>query len=495
MIKFDARLNAMKRRLENQYGFSNVVPAIFTSNPPFHTFFLQGHHSHKTNPSRWPASNLQRKEISLGFFSPGSSRYRYLGIWYHKVREHNVVWVANRNHPIKGSSGILSINQYGNLILYSNHSQTVPVWSSNVSVEVADTYVAQLLDSGNFILIEDRSKRIVWQSFDYPTDTLLPDMKVGLYPKTGHYLTLTSWKSADDPGTGDYLLKLNPAGSPQIFLSDGRKNYWRSYPWPFRSYTGVWNFSFINNEDEIYVAYFLADASVILRIVLNYVGFIKHLTWHESTGKWKECVSEPINQCDIYGHCGPYGKCDSNHIIQKFECNCLPGYEPKSPRNWHILRDGSDGCVRKRLDTSSVCGHGEGFVKVADVKIPDTSAAVWVNMNMPPMDCEQECRRNCSCSAYASIDIAGKGTGCLAWYGELMDTVDNKDEGYDIYVRVDAIELADIVQKSNGSLGRKDMLVILVVSVVSACGYMSPEYVVFGKYSIKSDVSALELYY
>ncbi|KAJ9129472.1 hypothetical protein P3X46_033816, partial [Hevea brasiliensis] len=49
-----------------------------------------------------------------------------------------------------------------------------------------------------------------------------------------------------------------------------------------------------------------------------------------------------------------------------------------------------------------------------------------------------------------------------------MDTVHNREEGYDIYVRVDAIELAEIAQKWNGFLKRKDMLAILVVSVVSA---------------------------
>ncbi|XP_043806213.1 G-type lectin S-receptor-like serine/threonine-protein kinase RKS1 isoform X2 [Manihot esculenta] len=409
----------------------------------------------------------RENNFALGFFSPGSSRYRYLGIWYHKVREKTVIWVANRNHPINGSSGVLSINQYGNLILYSNHNQTVPVWSTNVSVEVADTSVAQLLDSGNLILVEDRNK-IVWQSFDYPTDTLLPGMKVGMNQKTSHHFSLESWKSADDPRIGDYKLKLNPAGSPQLFLYSDIKYYWRSIPWPLKSYAGVWNYSFINNEDEIYMNYVIADASVILRIVLDSAGFLKHLVWHESAGKWKECLSEPINRCDVYGHCGAYGKCNSEHINRDFECACLPGYEPKSPRDWHILRDGSSGCVRKRLDSSPVCGLGEGFIKVPYVKIPDTSAAAWVALNMAPTDCEQECRRNCSCSAYANIDIAGKGTGCLAWYGELMDTVDNEDAGYDIYVRVDALELAEIARQSNGYLETKGMLAILVVSVVSA---------------------------
>lgn len=99
------------------------------------------------------------------------------------------------------------------------------------------------------------------------------------------------------------------------------------------------------------------------------------------------------------------------------------------------------GCVRKRLDSSSVCGNREGFIKVESVKLPDTSAAVWIDMSMRREDCELECMRNCSCSAYSSIDIDG-GTSCLAWYGDLVDTITYKaDVGYDLYVRVDAIEL------------------------------------------------------
>ncbi|KAJ9141474.1 hypothetical protein P3X46_032011 [Hevea brasiliensis] len=412
----------------------------------------------------------REKKFTLGFFSPGSFRYRYLGIWYHKhkVREQTVVWVANRNHPINGSSGVLSFNQYGNLILYSNHNQTVSVWSANVSLEVADACVAKLLDSGNLILVQDRSERIVWQSFDYPADTLLPGMKFGLNHKTGHHLFLTSWKSADDPGNGDYKFKLNPAGSPQFFLYSGIKYYWRGVPWPWKSFAHAWNYSFINNEDETYMAYFLADASVILRIVLDHSGFLRQLTWHESSGKWKECISEPTNQCDTYGRCGTYGKCDADYNHGKFECDCLPGYEPKYLRDWHILRDGSGGCLKKRLDSSPLCGYGEGFVKMTHMKIPDTSAAVWVSTNMHPMDCEQKCRMNCSCSAYSIVDIVENGTGCLIWYGELMDTVENVKDGYDFYVRVDAIELANMAQKSNGFLERMDMLAVLIVSIVSA---------------------------
>ena len=126
----------------------------------------------------------------LGFFSPGNSSYWYLGIWYAKVKKHTVVWVANRNDPINDSTGVLSINQSGNLVLHDSHNHLL--WSTDVSVQGTTSCVAQLQDSGNLILVQDKSKMLLWQSFDYPTDTLLPEMKTGLNRITGLNSFLTS---------------------------------------------------------------------------------------------------------------------------------------------------------------------------------------------------------------------------------------------------------------------------------------------------------------
>ncbi|KAG8612180.1 G-type lectin S-receptor-like serine/threonine-protein kinase RKS1 isoform X2 [Manihot esculenta] len=407
--------------------------------------------------------------FALGFFSPASSKFRYLGIWFNQVKLQTVVWIANRNNPINGSSGVLSIDPYGNLVLHSNQDMRFSVWSTNITMKVTDTCVAQLLDSGNLVLFEDRSKTILWQSFDYPTDTHLPGLKIGLNQRTGLSRSLSSWRSQDDPATGDYLVEIDPTGSPQVFLSKGTTRYWRSMPWPLKGYADSVNFTFINNEYEIFTSFSIIDASVITRVVLDYSGAILHQIWHEKDGEWKNCWSGPKYQCDTYAHCGTNAKCNPHRLNLRFECDCLPGYEPKSPRDWNILKDASGGCVRKRLESSSLCGSGEGFVKLEDVKVPDTSVAVWVAMNMSPIDCEKECKRNCSCTAYASIDILESGTtGCLAWFGGLIDVVEFVDEGYDLYVRVDSLELAEIKRQSMGFLERKDTQAILVVSVVSA---------------------------
>ncbi|XP_065877245.1 G-type lectin S-receptor-like serine/threonine-protein kinase At1g11410 isoform X4 [Euphorbia lathyris] len=403
----------------------------------------------------------KNNKFAFGFFILGSSSYRYVGIWFHKISEPSVVWVANRNHPINGSSGFISINQYGNLVLYTDAVRKVPIWSTNVSSDVTDPYVAQLLDSGNLILLQGRSGRVLWQSFDYPTDTRLPGMKLGKNKKTGLEWSLTSWKSADDPGLGKFSVKID-SRALQIFLYKESKILWRAQLWPERKFSSVYSYSSELNEEEVYTVYYINDDSIVTRQMVDHTGQFKWLRWSESDGQWKEFWSVPKYPCDVYAHCSAFGKCSSSNS-DAFECSCLPGYEPESSRDWY-LRDASGGCVRKREESSSLCRHGEGFLKVEDAKFPDTSFAL-LHMNMSHLECEQECLRNCSCAAYVSIDKDESGYGCLTWYGELLDTMDHVDRGFDLYVRVDSIELENTV-KSNVFL-RKG-LKILILSVTLA---------------------------
>ena len=161
-----------------------------------------------------------------------------------------IVWVANRNDPIIDSSGILSINHYGNLVLHD-------IWSTNVSVQGTTSSLAQLQDSGNLVLVQGNNEKVIWQSFDHPTDTLLPGMRLGLNQITGLDRFLTSWKSQDDPGTGDYFYKMNPTGSPQVGLYKGLTLYWRSGPWPWHASSSAptassgFKYYSVNDEDEV----------------------------------------------------------------------------------------------------------------------------------------------------------------------------------------------------------------------------------------------------
>ena len=113
----------------------------------------------------------------LGFLGLARNNY-YLGIWYNDNRaplRENVLWVANRDTPIFNNSGSsLTIDGYGNLKISYNGGLSIVLYSGQASNDTAAT----LLDNGNFVLREQSTGRQLWQSFDYPTDTLLPGMKL-----------------------------------------------------------------------------------------------------------------------------------------------------------------------------------------------------------------------------------------------------------------------------------------------------------------------------
>ncbi|KAF8408745.1 hypothetical protein HHK36_004813 [Tetracentron sinense] len=407
------------------------------------------------------------ENFALGFFSPGSSRDRYLGIWYNKVSEQTVVWVANRESPIKDSSGVLMINGDGNLVVASRNQSNL-LWSTNITVATMDS-IAKLWNSGNFVLIQNNSERVLWQSFDYPTHTYIPGMKMGLNRKTGLNWFLTSWKSPNDPARGNFSYALDPRGSPQFFVYRDSAPYWRTGPWNGHRWSGVpvmthrpfiFNYSFVNDQDGVYITNTLYNDSIFSKMVLDDSGTIQRLTWVDGIHRWNMFWSAPGDQCDNYGLCGAYGSCTSKTAL---ECSCIPGFEPKSPRDWN-MKDRSSGCVRKR---ESSCGKVEGFVKLERLKLPDTSMS-RVDRSLSLLECEKQCLSNCSCTAYSSADLNGGGSGCMAWYGELMDIRDYPNEGQDLYVRVDAIELAAYARRnSKGFLGQKRNVVILILSIVA----------------------------
>ncbi|KAG2689662.1 hypothetical protein I3760_09G148800 [Carya illinoinensis] len=383
-----------------------------------------------------------RETFALGFFSrPANSSRRYVGIWYNKVPVQTVVWVANRDDPLDGTAGILSIDGHGNLVL-TETNRSIPISSTNASVVSANHSMARLLDTGNLVLVHPETQRPIWQSFDFPTDTLLPFMKFGLDRRAGLNRSLTSWKSKDDPGTGYYTLAIDPSGYPQLFLYKGGAPLWRGGPWTGQRWSGaprmkrnfILNFTYVDNQDEITIEDRLTVPNVFTILVVKEPGITERSTWNEN--RWVAYSTFPTENCDNYQKCGPNSYCDPNNP-EKFECTCLPGFETKSAHDW-FLRDGSGGCVRNQ--GVFTCNSGEGFVKLARVKLPDTSMA-RVDMSLSLKECKQECLKNCNCTAYTNAIETKGGIGCLTWHGNLVDTRVYYNVGQDLYLRVDATTL------------------------------------------------------
>ncbi|XP_024196005.1 G-type lectin S-receptor-like serine/threonine-protein kinase RKS1 [Rosa chinensis] len=335
----------------------------------------------------------------------GNSSNRYVGVWYNQISTQTVVWVANRDNPVPDTSGVLSINGDGGLVIYGNN-RSFPLWSANVTLSSPNNSIAKLLDTGNLVLLENEdSQKVLWQGFDYPADTMLPLMKIGLDRRSGLNRFLTSWKSKDDPGTGSCSYRLDPSGFPQIILYKDGAPWWRDEVASWVDQTCCTATILVNNADEVsLMSSAKNNQSNFSRTVLDESGTFRRFTWNDRAQKWTELWSAPIERCDFYGQCGPNGNCDP-YVTNTIDCICLPGFEPKSPTDWYS-RDGIDGCVKKK--GVSTCRNGEKFVNLESMKIPDLSRAL-VNMNMSMKACKQECLKNCSCVAYSSSDK----TGCV----------------------------------------------------------------------------------
>ncbi|KAM0019392.1 putative protein kinase RLK-Pelle-DLSV family [Helianthus debilis subsp. tardiflorus] len=406
------------------------------------------------------------KMFELGFFSPGKSKNRYLGIWYKKISYGTVVWVANRETPIADTSGMLKLTRLGNLVICSGGNPMV--WSSN-STSNNLVVVAQLLESGN--LVVRNNNKMIWQSFDYPSDTFLPGMKLGKDLVTGLQRCLTSWKSPDDPSIGEYRYVHDMNGYPQTLRLKGEIVHGRHGPWNGLGYSGfpiekenkIYSSEFVMNEREIYNKYEL-KSSVVQRVGVTWDGKTLILQWIERIKYWIVYANADVDTCDRFSLCGPYGICSIN---KHPPCTCMQGFEPKNPEQWEAS-DWASGCIRKK---PLQCGNGsgdrdeDGFWKIARVKVPDTRRA-WYNVSMTLGECETACKRNCSCTAYTSLDIRNGGSGCLLWLDELLDTREY-DVDQDIYVRMAASELEGLVDSlSNSNKKKRILITVLITSTV-----------------------------
>lgn len=300
---------------------STIVDAIDTT------------HSIKDGETLVSASEI----FELGFFSHAITGKRYLGIWYKKSVK-TVVWVANKEVPLNDSSGVVKVTNRGILVLMDGKGITF--WSSYCSRPVHNP-VAQLLDSGNLVVKDERDKSLIWQSFDH------------------------------------------------------------SY-----------------------------DISVLTRVVVSHNGDLKHFKWTDQKQRWVHYRSTQEASCLSSGACGAYGVCNSNNSP---DCACLDGFVPKNKTEWDE-KPGSGGCIRK---TPLSCS-GDGFKEFPGIKFPDSATK---NYGMSLEECETQCSKNCSCTAYASSDIGYTGDGCKLWFSELLGIRQSIGRGQVIYIRMSMSEL------------------------------------------------------
>ncbi|KAM0051957.1 putative protein kinase RLK-Pelle-DLSV family [Helianthus debilis subsp. tardiflorus] len=323
--------------------------------------------------------------FELGFFSPGNSSSRYVGIWYYGMQNRTVVWVANRDNPIPDNSGVFGIRN-GSLIVSDRNRQ---VYSSSDSSAARNdlnlsNLTVMLVDSGNLILstVENagREEDAIWRSCDHPTDTFLPNLRVYLNITEGISQQFVSWRTANDPAKGNYSMGIDPRGSPQVVVWDDRSNrrLWRSGHWNNQIFIGVprmrslllFGFRLVNVDDGlVYFTFENPNSGPLMRFVIQWNGAVQQMIYNQTISRWTPMVSLPSNGCEEYNKCGNFGICRPSNSPSQL-CSCMRGFErfqdQRNSGNW------SGGCVRRTgLECSANGSTSDGFVERMGVKLPD----------------------------------------------------------------------------------------------------------------------------
>ncbi|KAK8551581.1 hypothetical protein V6N12_040215 [Hibiscus sabdariffa] len=458
-------------------------------------------------------------KFELGFFNGGNSNNRYLGIWYKNLPVRTVVWVANREFPLVNSSGLLTLGDDGTLSVV-NESKSI-IWSSNSSLTAKDP-VAVLLDTGNFIVKDagdDNEGRYIWQSFDYPSDTLLPGMKLGWNKKTGLNRHLTSWKSSDDPSPGEYTYTVDPRGLPQLVLRKGSSKLFRSGPWYGTQFSGVpvlkvnpvFTPIFVSTADEVYYSY-NTTANIPSRFVLSQSGSVQHLSWNDRHSDWYLIFTVQQDRCDNYGLCGSYDLIDIRKVPEYGQDLYIRMASSALERHADTSNNRKNVTIATTISVASamiILALIGWFVNWKKKMIRDHQPENQVTISKV----ESEDDLELPSVEFATIQVAtnnfsaankiGEGGFGPVYKGELQSgqevavkrLAENSGQGLQefknevlLISKLQHRNLVKLLDFGMARMFRGDQTEANTKRIVGTYGYMPPEYAIDGHFSLKSDV-------
>ncbi|KAM3758155.1 hypothetical protein ACB098_01G021400 [Castanea mollissima] len=273
--------------------------------------------------------------FSAGFYSVGENAFCF-AIWFSNSR--TIVWMANRDQPVNGKRSKLSLVKNGNLILTDAGKFTI--WTTNTfSLSLVQL---SLYNTGNLVL-RNMEGVILWQSFDFPTDTLLPEQLLTKNTK------LVSSRSQTNYSSGFYQFFFDNDNVLRLIFNghDVSTVYW-PYSWllsweagrsAFNSSRNAVLNSLGNFSSSDNFTFMSADYGIELhrKLTLGYDGNIRLYSWdwseEEQTQTWVVSWQAIQNPCTIHGICGANSLCKyvaSSHR----KCTCLPGYKMKNRTDW-----------------------------------------------------------------------------------------------------------------------------------------------------------------
>lgn len=290
--------------------------------------------SNDNPPASWIS---QSGDFAFGFRQVGDRGF-LLAIWFNKIPERTIVWSANRDNLVQRGSKV-ELTGDGQLILRDSSGKEI--WREPPSTGAA---YAAMLDTGNLVLASQDSSTM-WESFDDPTDTLLPTQVMSQGTKVIARLTETNYSS------GRFMFELQTDGNLLLYTTtypfDGANApYWSTQTSIGSGYQVVFN-----QSGFIYLT--ARNGSILNAVTSNNVtaqdfyqrgvvdpdGVFRHYIYPKSSastgGRWPKAWSFlsfiPSNIClriradTGSGACGFNSFCSLRDDQRKL-CQCPPGY-------------------------------------------------------------------------------------------------------------------------------------------------------------------------
>ncbi|CAL5444236.1 unnamed protein product [Camellia sinensis] len=333
--------------------------------------------------------------FSAGFYSVGVNSYCF-AIWYHEPLydgSHTTVWMANRDQPINGRLSKITLLKNGNLIL--TDAGQLNVWATNT--ESISSVQLLLNDTGNLVLLTSEGL-ILWQSFQSPTNTLLP------YQPLTRNTKLVSSRSQTNYSSGFYKLFFNDENVlslvydglevSSMYWPDPWLNSWEAGRSSYNSSRiAVFNSSghFKSTDDFQFIA---ADSGIGIqrRLTMDHDGNIRMYSLDEKNKIWNVTWQAKSQPCTIHGICGPNSLCTYvPHEKSGRRCSCIPGYKIKNET------DQSLGC---EPDFTLSCNDSEiGFLHLPHVEFYGHDDSRFCE-NYTYKWCANKCLQSCNCYGF-----------------------------------------------------------------------------------------------
>ena len=277
-------------------------------------------------------------DFAFGFQQIGKGGY-LLAIWFNKLPEKTIVWSANGDNLVPGGSKV-ELTKDGRFVL--NDPTGNEIWKADLAG--SGVAYAAMLDTGNFVLASQDSS-LLWQSFDHPTDTMLPSQTMSLGSK------LVARYSEMNYSNGRFQFQLRMNGSLVLQtraypMDDSYTDYWPRPEEPVGS-----GFQVVFNQSGS-ITFTTRNGSIVKNISLNpgstqdfyqraimeYDGVLRHYVYPKSnlmSGSWPMTWSLstfiPSNICNFVAILHGSGPCGYNSYCslgddQRPQCLCPEGY-------------------------------------------------------------------------------------------------------------------------------------------------------------------------